>query len=112
VGYEDRQDLLGHRSGRITTHYSAADLSRLIEAADSVCERDGRRPELVVMRSALRRESRKNPATTRLDWRAGDKLLISLAGGLGFEPRLTESESAVHARYTVDRERFSGARAD
>jgi hypothetical protein len=25
----------------------AADLSRLIEAADSVCERDGRRPELV-----------------------------------------------------------------
>ena len=33
VSFEDRQDLLGHRSGRITTHYSAAELSRLIEAA-------------------------------------------------------------------------------
>ena len=33
VGFEDRQDLPGHRSGRITTHYSAAELSRLIEAS-------------------------------------------------------------------------------
>ena len=29
VTFEDRQDLLGHRSGKITTHYSAAELSRL-----------------------------------------------------------------------------------
>ncbi|MBS9405503.1 tyrosine-type recombinase/integrase [Halomonas sp. TRM85114] len=50
VSFEDRQDLLGHRAGRITTHYSAAELSRLIEAADSVCERGSRRPELVVLR--------------------------------------------------------------
>ena len=50
VGFEDRQDLLGHRSGRITTHYSAAELPRLIEAANSVCERSGKRPELVVLR--------------------------------------------------------------
>ena len=49
VSFEDRQDLLGHRSHRITTHYSAADLTRLIEAAESVCERDGKRPELVVL---------------------------------------------------------------
>jgi len=27
VSFEDRQDLLGHRSGRITTHYSAAELA-------------------------------------------------------------------------------------
>ena len=33
VSFEDRQDLLGHRSGRITTHYSAAELANLIEAA-------------------------------------------------------------------------------
>jgi integrase len=33
VSFEDRQDLLGHRSSRITTHYSAAELSKLIEAA-------------------------------------------------------------------------------
>jgi len=62
VSFEDRQDLLGHRSGRITTHYSAADLLRLIEAANSVCERDGTRPELVILRSAPAGESRKSPA--------------------------------------------------
>jgi len=50
VSFEDRQDLLGHRSGRITTHYSAAELSRLIEAANSVCERGTGKPELVVLR--------------------------------------------------------------
>ncbi len=50
VSFEDRQDLLGHRSGRMTTHYSAAELTKLIEAANSVCERNGNRPELVVLR--------------------------------------------------------------
>ena len=54
VSFEDRQDLLGHRSGRITTHYSAAELSRLIEAANSVCERSGKKPELVVLRRLCR----------------------------------------------------------
>ena len=38
VSFEDRQDLLGHRSGRITTHYSAPDLSRLLHAVDSISE--------------------------------------------------------------------------
>jgi integrase len=71
VSFEDRQDLLGHRSGRITTHYSAADLSRLIEAANSVCERDGRRPELVVLRSTLRGGSRKTPANQALSLGGG-----------------------------------------
>jgi len=50
VSFEDRQDLLGHRSGRITTHYSAAELSRLIKAANRVCKRKGKQPELVVLR--------------------------------------------------------------
>lgn len=50
VGFEDRQDLLGHRSGRMTTHYSAAELTKLIEAANSVCERNGNKPELTVLR--------------------------------------------------------------
>jgi integrase len=50
VSFEDRQDLLGHRSGRITTHYSAAELSRLIEAANAVCEQGSNKPELVVLR--------------------------------------------------------------
>jgi integrase len=50
VSFEDRQDLLGHRSGRITTHYSPPELANLIKAAESVC--DG--------------NSRNSPATTWL----------------------------------------------
>jgi integrase len=38
VPFEDRQDLLGHRSARITTHYSAPDIHRLVEAAERVCK--------------------------------------------------------------------------
>jgi hypothetical protein len=40
----------GHRSGRIATHYSQAELTSLIEAAEKVCDT----------------ESRKSPATTWL----------------------------------------------
>jgi integrase len=54
VTFEDRQDLLGHKSGRITTHYSQAELSNLIAAAEKVCET----------------ESRKSPATVWLRHRA------------------------------------------
>lgn len=50
VSFEDRQDLLGHRSGRITTHYSAAELSRLLEAANRVCDDSRCGPELVIRR--------------------------------------------------------------
>jgi integrase len=42
VSFEDRQDLLGHRSGRITTHYAQAELANLIAAADKVCGTDFR----------------------------------------------------------------------
>ena len=45
VSFEDRQDLLGHKSERITTHYSAPDIARLLEAAEKVCER---RPNTVL----------------------------------------------------------------
>jgi integrase len=38
VSFEDRQDLLGHKSGRITTHYSPAEISNLIEATNRVVE--------------------------------------------------------------------------
>ena len=59
VSFEDRQDLLGHRSNRITTHYSAAELTVLIEAANRVCDADNRRPELVVLRTKSPQGSRK-----------------------------------------------------
>jgi integrase len=51
VSFEDRQDLLGHRSGRITTHYSAAELANLIDAAKKVCEVGVRKmPALVILK--------------------------------------------------------------
>jgi integrase len=37
VSFEDRQDLLGHKSSRITTHYSQPEIKNLIEAANKVC---------------------------------------------------------------------------
>ncbi len=50
VSYEDRQDLLGHKSGRITTHYSAAELQNLIESANKVCDRNRQGPVLTLLR--------------------------------------------------------------
>ncbi len=51
VSFEDRQDLSGHKSGRITTHYSAAELENLIEAANKVCQKKSRKtPALVMLR--------------------------------------------------------------
>ena len=41
VGFEDRQDLLGHRSGRITTLCSSAVLYRLLEAIELVVSEEG-----------------------------------------------------------------------
>lgn len=54
VSFEDRQDLLGHKSSRVTTEYSGAELAHLIEAANKV----------------TRQESRKSPAITLLRTRA------------------------------------------
>ena len=49
VSFEDRQDLLGHRSGRITTHYSAVELANLMDAANQVCESGSRKTPALVM---------------------------------------------------------------
>jgi len=43
VSFEDRQGLLGHRSGWITSHYSAAELSSLLEAANKVVGQGSRK---------------------------------------------------------------------
>jgi len=56
VNFEDRQDLLGHKSGRITTHYSAAELENLLKAADSVCGDNSRKsPALVLLKQKTAR---------------------------------------------------------
>lgn len=86
VSFEDRQDPLGHRSGRITTHYSAAELSRLIEAAERVAEQDGRRPDLVVLRGVLQTASRKTHANAVSDPGRSLKSLKSLVPAEGIEP--------------------------
>lgn len=52
VSFEDRQDLLGHKSSRITTHYSSAEIKSLIEAANKVCRRAGSTPALTILRRA------------------------------------------------------------
>lgn len=39
VSFEDRQELLGHKSTRITTHYSAVELGSLIAASEKALER-------------------------------------------------------------------------
>jgi len=55
VSFEDRQDLLGHKSGRMTTHYSMPELRSLIIATNEVCEDQSRKsPALTILR-------RKNP---------------------------------------------------
>ena len=43
VSFEDRQDLLGHKSSRITDHYSSAELANLIEAAERACVNESRK---------------------------------------------------------------------
>jgi integrase len=43
VSFEDRQDLLGHKSRRITTHYSEAELESLIIAAEKACDLKSRK---------------------------------------------------------------------
>jgi integrase len=55
VSFEDRQDLLGHKSARITTHYSGPELSSLIAAAEKVCD-DTKSPK-VPTSICLRRKS-------------------------------------------------------
>jgi hypothetical protein len=43
------QDLLGHKNGRITTHYSNAELGNLIQAANKVCDME-QGPRLTLLR--------------------------------------------------------------
>lgn len=49
VGLEDRQDLLGHYAGRMTTHYSRADIQRLVECVEFLC-RTHEKPELTLVK--------------------------------------------------------------
>ena len=43
ISYEDRQDLLGHKSNRITTHYSQPEIEHLIQCVELLCGSDARK---------------------------------------------------------------------
>ena len=60
VSFEDRQDLLGHKSARITTHYSTAELLNLWEASSKVCD-SCERPKLTLLRMDASPTSTKVP---------------------------------------------------
>lgn len=83
VCFDDRKDLLGHKSREITTHYSAANLGNLINAANKVCDHDRQGPTLTVLRLNNRTvnsrdiaRSRKSPAKLKLV----DKYLAATGG--------------------------------
>lgn len=51
ISEEDRQQLLGHKSKSISTHYSAANLCRLIEAIELLVDKGNKdRSEAIVLR--------------------------------------------------------------
>jgi hypothetical protein len=50
VTEEDRKALLGQKNGSITSHYSAAELDQLIEAANKVSVTDSRAPALTILK--------------------------------------------------------------
>jgi integrase len=52
VSFEDRQDLLGHKSSRITTHYSAGEIQSLIYAANKVCRHENGLCALTIIKQA------------------------------------------------------------
>jgi integrase len=58
VSFEDRQDLLGHRSGRITTHYSAAELVSLLNASEKVCQEKSGDSLWSIMRASTQEPNR------------------------------------------------------
>ena len=49
VPEEDRKALLGHTVGSISSHYSAAELTKLIEYANRIAATDTRSPALTML---------------------------------------------------------------
>ncbi len=78
VSFEDRQDLLGHKSSRITTHYSKPEIETLIAAANRVCEKDWHKTGTIVI---LRKKN--CPARTRQVVGISSE---SVEPGMGVEP--------------------------
>lgn len=54
VSLETRKVLLGHKNGDITTHYSAPEITELLDAAERVSERPAQSQGLVLLRGSAR----------------------------------------------------------
>lgn len=75
VSYENRQALLGHRNGSVTTEYSAAELDLLIATANRI-ERGhghGQAPVITVLRRREHRHQNDVPQNSRKGQSAGTK---------------------------------------
>jgi hypothetical protein len=81
VSFEDRQDLLGHKSGKVTTHYSQAELENLIAAANRVCVPNGHKMATLVML--------KEKTAQAVKKQVGGLSKKTVVGGTGFEPATT-----------------------
>ncbi len=89
VSYEGRQDSLGHRLARMTTHYSAAGLHNLIAMAERVVETSASDSVLLVVlkRRANCKKSGKTLEKAVSDMTANlSKSLKSLVAEEGLEP--------------------------
>jgi integrase len=83
VGLEDRQDLLGHKRQEITTHYSAAEVGYLIQAANRILS-PSRASSTTLLRVAASLPAR--PRRSRVGAR-GPAQKASVLGCLGLLPQ-------------------------
>jgi hypothetical protein len=50
----DQKDLLGHKNGDITSHYSAPEIEELLEAANRVCRtKSGKSPAMTLLKRKI-----------------------------------------------------------
>ncbi len=72
VSYEDRQDLLGHKSSRITSHYSAAEIGNLIAAVEKIAEPVSRKSPAVLLVRSASKQANSSKALISEDKNGGD----------------------------------------
>ena len=70
ASFEDRQDLLGHKSKRITTHYSAAELTTLYDVANRVCQRKQASMPITILRQRDDKNHRRVRKPVKRSWNA------------------------------------------
>ena len=63
VSLEDRKALLGHKSGDVTTHYSAPELAKIIEYVERLCQE---RPNTVLRLATPAKVPQKIPQNAKV----------------------------------------------